>query len=79
MSKYDVIVVGGGPAGAVAARECARLGLETVLLEKEFLPRPKTCAWAISAAAMNLLDVPIPRRSSRRGVPFFTVFMVTGK
>lgn len=60
MSKYDVIVVGGGPAGAVAARECARLGLETVLLEKEFLPRPKTCAGAISAAAMNLLDVPIP-------------------
>ena len=60
MGKYDVIVVGGGPAGAVAARECARWGLETVLLEKEFLPRPKICAGAISAAAMNLLDVPIP-------------------
>ena len=60
MIKYDVIVVGGGPAGAVAARECARWGLETVLLEKEFLPRPKICAGAISAAAMNLLDVPIP-------------------
>jgi len=60
VGKYDVIVVGGGPAGAVAARECARWGLETVLLEKEFLPRPKICAGAISAAAMNLLDVPIP-------------------
>jgi len=60
LGQYDVIVVGGGPAGAVAARECARSGLETVLLEKEFLPRPKTCAGAISVAAINLLDVPIP-------------------
>ncbi len=60
MNKYDVIVVGGGPAGAVAARDCARSGLETLLLEKEFLPRPKICAGAISMAAMSLLDVPIP-------------------
>lgn len=58
--KYDVIVVGGGPAGAVAARDCARAGLETILLEKEYFPRSKPCAGGVTVAAMNLLDNPIP-------------------
>ncbi|MCL6634776.1 MAG: geranylgeranyl reductase family protein [Peptococcaceae bacterium] len=58
--KYDVIVVGGGPAGAVAARKCAEAGLETVILEKEYFPRPKPCAGGVSVAATNLLDDPVP-------------------
>jgi len=58
--RYDVIVVGGGPAGAVAARDCARAGLETIILEQEYYPRPKTCAGGITAAAMSLLDTAIP-------------------
>ena len=31
----DVAVIGGGLAGITAARECARLGLETILIERE--------------------------------------------
>ncbi len=31
---YDVIVIGGGPAGYVAAIRCAQLGLETACVEK---------------------------------------------
>ncbi|NJM13415.1 MAG: dihydrolipoyl dehydrogenase [Synechococcaceae cyanobacterium SM1_2_3] len=35
MSKtYDVVVIGGGPAGYVAAIRCAQLGLETVCVEQ---------------------------------------------
>ncbi len=34
MSKYDVIVVGAGPAGYVAAIRCAQLGLRTACVEK---------------------------------------------
>ena len=37
----DVVVVGGGPAGAAAAIGCARAGLETVLVEAEPDPRPR--------------------------------------
>lgn len=32
--KYDVIVIGGGPAGYVAAIRCAQLGMKTACVEK---------------------------------------------
>jgi dihydrolipoamide dehydrogenase len=35
MSKYDVIMIGGGPGGYVAAVRCTQLGLKTVVAEKE--------------------------------------------
>jgi flavin-dependent dehydrogenase len=45
MSKaWDVIVVGAGPGGAVAAKKCAAAGLRTLLLEKKKMPRDKCCS-----------------------------------
>jgi geranylgeranyl reductase family protein len=41
--KYDLIVCGAGPAGAMAAETAARGGMRVLLLEKERLPRYKTC------------------------------------
>lgn len=43
MNHYDVIVVGAGPAGNAAAFELARGGARVALLEKQTLPRHKTC------------------------------------
>lgn len=34
MSKYDVVVIGSGPGGYVAAIRCAQLGLKTAIIEK---------------------------------------------
>ena len=34
MSKYNVVVVGGGPGGSLAAKTAAEKGLKTVLIEK---------------------------------------------
>ncbi len=43
-TKYDVIVIGAGPAGSVTTRKCAQLGLKTLLLERKTLPRDKLCS-----------------------------------
>lgn len=34
MSKYDVVVIGSGPGGYIAAIRCAQLGLKTAIIEK---------------------------------------------
>jgi dihydrolipoamide dehydrogenase len=35
MKEFDVVVIGGGPGGYVAAVRCSQLGLSTALVEKE--------------------------------------------
>ncbi|MDF1502722.1 dihydrolipoyl dehydrogenase [Roseisolibacter sp. H3M3-2] len=37
MASYDVIILGGGPAGYVCAIRCAQLGLSTAIVEREAL------------------------------------------
>src|SRR5580704_2354062 len=34
MANYDVIVIGSGPGGYVAAIRCAQLGMKTAIIEK---------------------------------------------
>jgi len=45
---YDVIVVGGGPAGATAAYFLGEAGWRVLILEKENLPRYKPCGGGLS-------------------------------
>ncbi len=43
MKHFDVAIIGSGPSGASAAFHLAKKGISTVIIEKESLPRYKTC------------------------------------
>ncbi|MBI2873668.1 MAG: geranylgeranyl reductase family protein [Firmicutes bacterium] len=57
---YDLIVVGGGPAGSAAAQQAAGAGLHTLLLEKDPFPRHKPCGGGLSEPAIREFDSPLP-------------------
>lgn len=52
---WDVLVIGAGPSGTVAARECARRGLSVLLVDKARFPRAKVCGGCLSHVAVELL------------------------
>ena len=43
LQSFDVVVVGGGPGGSMAAKRCAESGFTTLLIERKKLPRDKVC------------------------------------
>jgi geranylgeranyl reductase family protein len=51
---YDAIVVGGGPGGATAAYFLGEAGRRVLVLEKERLPRYKTCGGGLSSGVFDL-------------------------
>jgi len=53
--KFDVVIIGSGPAGGIAAVECVKAGLHTALFEKVTLPRRKVCAGGVVKRAAQLL------------------------
>lgn len=72
MPTYDVAIIGAGPAGTLAGRDCAELGLNTVILEEDsVIGEPVHCGECLSAfaAANTRLTVPDAVISRRvRGV-----------
>ena len=57
---YDVIAIGAGPAGSTVARRAAQLGLRTLLLEKDRMPRDKLCGGGVTPKVLKLLDFALP-------------------
>ncbi|MEM6463724.1 MAG: geranylgeranyl diphosphate reductase, partial [Pseudomonadota bacterium] len=55
-SCYDIIVAGGGPAGATAALELAKRGRSVALIDRD--DRVKPCGGAIPPRAINDFDIP---------------------
>jgi geranylgeranyl reductase family protein len=55
VERFEVIVVGAGPAGSTTAYRLARAGVRVLLLDKARFPRDKPCGGGISARAMREL------------------------
>ena len=56
IEKFDVVVVGGGPAGATAAEALAKDGVSVLLLDKG--GRIKPCGGAIPPKAIEEFNIP---------------------
>ena len=54
-AQYDLIVIGGGPAGSACAITAARAGAKVLLLEKDRFPRQKVCGEFVSPESLGLL------------------------
>jgi menaquinone-9 beta-reductase len=53
---WDAIVLGAGPAGAIAARQLALQGKRVLLVDKAKLPRDKVCGGCLGGAALDALE-----------------------
>jgi geranylgeranyl reductase family protein len=58
-NHFDAIVIGAGPGGATAAFELAKAGIKTLLIEKQKLPRHKTCGGGLTYKVAKALTFDI--------------------
>jgi geranylgeranyl reductase family protein len=56
VARWDVVVVGAGPAGSIAALVLARAGARVALVDKAGFPRDKACGDLIGPRGVRLLD-----------------------
>lgn len=63
MKRPDIIVVGAGSAGCVAARRCAELGLRTLLLDRKPKEKigDKVCGDEVSKSHFEATGIDIPK------------------
>lgn len=54
--RYDIVVVGAGPAGIMAAVEGARDGARVLLVESSELPREKSCGGMLNVYSRRALE-----------------------
>lgn len=57
MRHYDVLIVGGGPAGSSCAWRLRNSGLDVAILDKAQFPRDKVCAGWVTPAVMQTLQI----------------------
>lgn len=54
--RFDLIVIGGGPAGSAAAITAARSGARVLQLERGVLPRQRVCGEFVSSESLQVLS-----------------------
>ena len=61
MRNYDVVVIGGGPAGASAAKKLAEADRSVLVLDRESFPRTKLCAGWITPDVVKALELDVEK------------------
>ena len=54
--KYEVVVVGAGPAGSTAAKFLSEKGVKVLLVDKSKFPRDKPCGGGLPARVLKRFE-----------------------
>jgi geranylgeranyl reductase family protein len=57
VKRFDVLVVGGGPAGSATGYHLAKRGISVLLVDKATFPRDKPCGGGLTTRALNRCPV----------------------
>ena len=74
----DLAIIGGGPAGTIAALEARHHGLRVAVWERDRFPRDKVCGEFISSEARPILQHEIPETVAT-GAEIFAAQFVTNR
>jgi flavin-dependent dehydrogenase len=66
MDQFDIVIVGGGPAGSSLAYRLKDSGLTVAILDQSAFPRQKVCAGWVTPEVMRLLDIDLDDYASGR-------------
>ncbi|BAL81104.1 FAD-dependent monooxygenase [Caldisericum exile] len=74
MEKHDVIIIGGGPAGATLAHFLGEYNIESLVIEKGHHFRDKVCAGGLPKGIFSILPVSVKDNFSYSSYKLFKVF-----
>ncbi len=78
INKFDVAIIGAGPAGSAAAISLARRGYSVALIDKEQFPREKLCGDFINPSNWPMLEqFEVTRQLFMQDHEIVTVFRIT--
>ena len=78
MKSFDVAVIGSGPSGASAALRLAEKGISTVIIEKETLPRYKTCGGGFVYRGLTMMPFDVSSVVEREFCKIDIIFQKAG-
>lgn len=76
MEHYDILIVGGGPAGSSCAKRLCQAGFDVLVLDKAAFPRDKVCAGWITPAVLDCLELDPAEYGQGRVLQPITAFRV---
>lgn len=77
MTEYDVLIVGGGPAGSTLAWYLRDSGLRVAIMDKASFPRDKTCAGWVTPEVMQELQIDLADYQQHNTLQVVTGFRIS--